>query len=1095
PLTVDPHTPTDVQIMVQAVQDDGRRPFTLHSRTSTTGGLTEWTLHASGALSAQKAAIPDTAAAPVGIEAIDTDSFYDELAEQGFHYQSPFRAVRGISLLEGSSSVYAEVALPADTDTTGYGIHPALLDAALHPLAAAFYDTDPGSDPPTARLPFAFHRVTLHAIGAARLRVQLTRTGPDTFTLHATDPAGAPVITIDTLTLRPRPDHLSAPPPAALGQSLFELDWPGLPEDTFPPTPPPSGWAVITSDPDRLPASLTPAAPYRELTHPDLAHTDLVIWPLPPPEPDHHDPLPRLHTLTQHTLTQLQQWLTRPDTLSTPLVIITTHAVCTTVYDQPPDLAHAALWALIHTAQNEHPARITALDIDTTTATDHTLGHVLAALADPARRSAVEPQLALRDGVVHTPRLTPSQTLTPPPTPTWHLRTTAPGGLNSLTLAPTAPVPELAPGHIRVAIRAAGLSHRDLDTAADPDTGIGREGAGVVLDTAPDVTTIAPGDTVMGLFPHNAAATTAITDHRLVTAIPAGWSFTQAAAAPVAFLTAYTTLIDHAHLHPGQRVLIHTATGGVGHAALQIARHLGADTYTTASPPKHPLLHKLGIPDDHIASSRTPDFADTFHHATHGHGMDIILHTLAPDLLNDSLHLLAPGGHLIDLTATTDPPTPHTHPDATYHTYDLNTTPPDHIAATWTALTPLLSSGALHPLPTTSYGLTHARHALTDLTHARHTGKIVLTPPPTLTPHGTVLITGGTGMLGALFAEHLITHHGVRHLLLASRRGPHAPGAHELHQHLTHLGAHVTITACDTSNPTQLHTLLTDIPTTHPLTAIIHTAATLHDAVLTDITPTQLHTVLTAKADTAWHLHHLTTTTPLDTLILFSSVAAVLGAPGQGAYAAANAFLDALAHHRHHQHHPTTSLAWGYWQTPSAMTAHLSTLDHTRMTRNGLTPITTDHGLTLFDTALTHHHPHQIPTPLNKRTLTHQARQHTLPPLLSTLTTTRPHATTTNTLTTELTGHTPQHQRATLTHLILTTTATVLAHPDPTTIDPDQPFTNLGIDSLTALQLRNTLTHHTGLPLPATLVFDHPTPTALTNYLLNQLTQTTTPTA
>ncbi|MCV7079674.1 SDR family NAD(P)-dependent oxidoreductase [Mycobacterium szulgai] len=955
PLTLEAHTPTDVQITVQAEDDTGRRPFTVHSRTGGTHGPAAWSLHASGALSTTTAVVAGPLSGPWNVDPIDTDSFYRDLADHGLHYHSPFQSVRGIGRHPSApDTVSAEVVLPADTDISGYGIHPALLDAALHPLAAAFYDTDPSSDTPTPRLPFAFTGVTLHAIGATRLHVQLSATAADTFTLHATDPAGAPVVTIDTLTLRARPDHINSPAPAALRDSLFELHWPALAADTFALPASAPVWAVLTDAPDRLPASLQTSPTHHELANIDLAHTDVVIWPLP--DPAEADPLQRVHTLTRATISGLQNWLTHPDTLHTPLVILTSHAVSTTVYDHPPDLAHAAVWALIHTTQNEHPDRITALDIDTTTATDHTLVNVLAALADPARRPTIEPQLALRHGNAHTPRLTPSLALTPPSTPSWQLHTTG-KGINSLALIPTEPATVLAPGQIRVAIRAAGLTFRDAQAAlgTTADTRIGREGAGVVLDTAPDVTTLTAGDAVMGLFPHNAFAPTALTDHRLVTKIPTGWSFAEAASVPVAFVTAYTALVDHAHLNAGQRVLIHAATGAIGQAAIQIAQHLGAEIFATAHPHKHHVLTDLGIPTHHLASSRTPDFADTFTHATNGHGIDVILNSLT-EFSDASRQLLHPSGHFRR---------PHRHP-----TYDLTTTPPDHIQRTWHALTDLFTTATLHPLPTTSYGLTQAPHAFTDISQARHTGKIVLTPPTVLTPDGTVLITGGTGMLGQLFAEHLITHHGARHLLLASRSGPHAPGATELHHHLTNLGAHVTITACDTSNPTELTTLLANIPTQHPLTAIIHTAGALHDALTTDITPDQLHTVLTAKADTAWHLHQLTTTTNLDTFILFSSVAATLGAPGQGAYAAANAVLDALAQQRHRHHHPTTSLAWGYWQTPSGMTAHLTHLDHTRMTRNGLTPIPTDQGLTLFDTALTHHQPHLIPTPLNKRTLT-----------------------------------------------------------------------------------------------------------------------------
>ncbi|MDC9008228.1 type I polyketide synthase [Mycobacterium marinum] len=339
----------------------------------------------------------------------------------------------------------------------------------------------------------------------------------------------------------------------------------------------------------------------------------------------------------------------------------------------------------------------------------------------------------------------------------------------------------------------------------------------------------------------------------------------------------------------------------------------------------------------------------------------------------------------------------------------------------------------------------------------------------------------------------MIARYGARHLLLVSRSGPDAPGADDLHQRLTQLGAQITITACDASDPTALAAVLANIPREHPLRAVIHTAAVIDDAVVTELTVEQLDMVLAAKADTAWHLHRLTADINLDVFVVFSAAAAVLGAPGLANYAAANAFLDALAHHRHHHGLPATSLAWGYWQTPG-IAAHLDTVSQARFTRNHLIPITTEHGLALFDAALACQQPNLVPAPLNTHTLARQARQGVLPAILSSLITTRRHATigSVETLTAQLATQTPEQQLATLTRLVTTATAAVLAHPDPATLEPDLPFKDLGIDSLSALELRNTLTRDTGASLPATLVFDHPTPSAIAQYLNIQLSGSST---
>ncbi len=732
------------------------------------------------------------------------------------------------------------------------------------------------------------------------------------------------------------------------------------------------------------------------------------------------------------------------------------------------------------------------IDTDDTAASDHNL------VAAVSQRPAGEPQLALREGTLHIPRLTPSVTLTPPLTPAWKLDTTAKGDLTNLVLVETDPSAPLGAGQIRIQVRAAGLNFHDVVVAlgAISDEGLGGEAAGVIIETAADVTSVRPGDAVMGIFP-DAFSTTAIADHRAVVAVPPGWSFASAASVPVAFLTAYIALVELAQLSAGQRVLIHAGAGGVGQAAIQIARHLGAQVFATAHPRKHGVLQRLGVPAAQIASSRTTDFVEAFGDATGGQGMDVVLNSLAGEFIDASLRLLPRGGSFIEIGKTdirSAADVAAAHPGVHYQTYDLASAAPERLGSAWAALVELFSAGVFEPLPTTSYSLVQARQAFRDMSQGLHTGKIVLTTPAVLDPGGTVLVTGGTGMLGGIFAEHLITHYGIRHLLLVSRRGPAALGAAELHQRLTGLGAQVMISACDTANPAELAAVLDAIPATQPLTAVIHAAGVLDDAVMTELTADQLDAVLSAKADAAWYLDQLTDHQDLAAFVLFSSAAGILGAPGQGNYAAANAVLDALAQQRHRHHRRATSLAWGYWQTPTGMTAELSSRDRARLTRS-LTPITTEHGLAMFDAVLARHQPALLLSPLPARALARQAREHPLPPILSALTTTRRHAQTASAqgLGEQLATQTAPQQLQTLTTLVTTATATVLAHPDPAALDPDLTFKDLGIDSLTALELRNALTRHTGLTLPATLVFDQPTPAALARFLSALLTDTAAP--
>ena len=555
-------------------------------------------------------------------------------------------------------------------------------------------------------------------------------------------------------------------------------------------------------------------------------------------------------------------------------------------------------------------------------------------------------------------------------------------------------------------------------------------------------------------------------------------------------------MVELAGLRRGQRVLIHAATGDVGQAALQLARYLGTQVYTTASPAKWDTLRSLGVAPDRIASSRTPDFETTFLTATGGQGMDVVLNAVAGELTDASLRLLPCGGHFLEM-GKTDIRDPQqittTHPGVTYQPFDLlRDAGVERLHTILGELSALFATATLSPLPTTSYDIRQAPQALRHMTQARHTGKLALTLPTALDPTGTVLITGGTGRLGGITARHLAVTHPGLHLLLVSRRGPHAPDAAELAADLAGLGAHTDITACDSTDPTAINTLLGAIPAEHPLTAVIHTAGILQDATLAAMTEQQLHHVLAAKADSAWHLHQATAGMGLSAFVLYSSVAGVFGAPGQGNYAAANCVLDALAQHRHTHGLPATSLAWGWWEPTSGMTAHLTHTDHTRMTRFGMTPITATHGMALLDEALTHPLPTLIPCPRNTTTLSTAGND--VPALLRDLVHTprRAAATTAHhspTSLANLLGALPEEQQHPyLLDLIRAHTATVLGHHSPEDVHPGHSFKDAGFDSLTAIELRNHLAHTTGTRLPPTLIFDYPTPTALARYLLNKLT-------
>jgi len=364
---------------------------------------------------------------------------------------------------------------------------------------------------------------------------------------------------------------------------------------------------------------------------------------------------------------------------------------------------------------------------------------------------------------------------------------------------------------------------------------------------------------------------------------------------------------------------------------------------------------------------------------------------------------------------------------------------------------------------------------------------------PVLDPQSTALITGGTGDLGSLVARHLVSKHGVAHVVLASRRGREAEGASQLEAELLKLGARVTMTACDVADREQLAALIEAVPEECPLSAIVHTAAVLDDSVLTSLTIQQFDRAFGPKLDAALHLHELTEHMDLQAFVLFSSLGATLGGVGHGTYTAANAFLDALAAYRQARGLVATSVGWGLWERDGGITGALSDADRSRMTRSGIGTLSSERGLKLFDVAIGAVDALMFPMHVNIPTLGARARAGELPAMLSGLVRVpRRRASEQSGSLARRLAATPEAERGgVLLEIIRSQAAIVLGHVSPEAIPEQRAFKDLGFDSLAAVDLRNRLNIATGLRLPATLLFDYATPTAVSEYLLGEIVTST----
>ena len=759
-------------------------------------------------------------------------------------------------------------------------------------------------------------------------------------------------------------------------------------------------------------------------------------------------------------------------------------------------LIHSGLWGLVQTAQLEHPElRCTYIQAETA---EQVVAELLL--------DSSETQVTYRNGLRQVARIenyqedyqTEADELVSEPT---QLVANHAGTISGLQWQAT-PRREPKTHEVEIRIHATGLNFRDVLIAMGqyPEAApLGCECVGEIVAVGSGVRALTLGQQVIAIAPYSFAQYVTV-DHNLVAPIPKSTTTLEAATLPVAFTTAYYSLIHLAQLRKGDRVLIHAATGGVGGAAVQIAQQTGAEIFATASPSKWNMLRELGI--RHIMSSRTLTFADEIIAATNGEGVDVVLNALPGEFREKSLEALGEKGRFVEIgkgegLSATDIMCDR--PDIDHFTADLSALCKENPQLVQTMLQHLyeqVSNGEWRALPCTAFAQPDTIQAFRTLQQAKHTGKIVLTQrvtAPNQSVHfqtdGTYLVTGGLGGLGLVIAQWMADQ-GATSISLLSRQKPNSQ-AQAVVEKLQENGVTVDVISADITDKTAMKAVIANINQSQtPLKGVIHAAGLLDDSLIQQTTWEKFERVLSPKLAGAWNLHTLTQTCELDFFILFSSAAALLGSPGQANHATANAFLDGLARYRHQLGLPALSLNWGAWSSVGSALKYQQqgTLEHFP----GVDTISPEDGITQLEKVLTVAVPQVGVVPINwSQFLTQPAvknqtvfKSHVSQ--LSKLPHTSSRVAATASILTDLAAAEGDKKQPLLDSYVCDQICQTLGF-SPNELNRDMGFFDLGMDSLTALELKNSLQTDLGLSLPSTLAFDYPTVDALIAYLATQL--------
>lgn len=1007
------------------------------------------------------------------------------LDRRGVQYGPAFSGL--LALHTGAAATaLAEVALPGQirSQQQAYKMHPALLDACFQSVAAHPQVRALAQD--VLALPLAIRR--LRCYGAARnarycyTRVTRADTSGVEAALEILDEHGTTLLAVEGLRLGTG-ESAGEHNDRVLAERLLTIDWRQreLPDAEYASA---GTWLLVSTASD-LGAALTDALKghgaqcitmcwHPRADHPAAAaqlrdhlrtggFSGMVILTGSRTDEGDGDP-PRLGCASAAHLVRITRELADFPAALPRLYVVTRNAQ-TVVAGDVPDLPQAGVRGLVRVIGTENPhLRATQIDVDEATDPEQLVRQLLG--------GSEEDETAWRRDTWYTARLSPAP-LRPEERHTTivdlrdagiRLQADPAGSMEFVSCERIPP----GPGQIEVAVSASGINYPDALAAfgGGPHRPLGTDFAGVVTAVGPGVLHHTVGDRVGGRCGGGCWATFVTCDARLAVTLPAALSDGEAAAVPTSYAIAYHGLHELARMRAGDRVLIHSATGGVGRAATAMVRAAGAEVFATAgTEARRQLLRDSGI--DHVYDSRDTAFAELIRRDTDGYGVDLVLNSAPGAVQRAGLELLAPGGRFIDISGHETRPVRFPTRNLAFHSVDLElltASRPDRLRDLLTTVYGLTAGGALPKPECTHYPLADADNALRMMQGARHIGKLVLDVPrsgrrrvpvppaevPVFRRNGAYLITGGLGGLGLFLAEKMAAA-GCGRIVLCSRSQPTLDQLEAIERIRTR-GADVAVECGDIAHPDTARRLVaTATATGLPVRGVLHAAGVVDDATLSNITDDLIERGWAPKAAGAWNLHAATVDQPLDWYCSFSSAAALAGSPGQGAYAAANSWLDAFAHWRRAHGLPATTIAWGPWARIGRATALAESSDRA---------IEPDEGAYAFEALLRHDRAYTGYAPITGASWLHLLAERS--PFADAFRSTADPSGTSK-LRAEL-GELPVDEWPTsLRRLISDQVSLILRR----SVDPDRPLSGYGLDSLGALELRTRIEAETGVRIPS----------------------------